>query len=136
MADPAQPGGTNDLTGDNAQALIRELLARNQELEQKLQQAKPQDSPNGHQADDTTPDAEQGDAVRNPETVKTEGEEPSSKPLKKDKGDEEESKARTCVDCDKTFPTLKALNRCSTCYQRLYKRYVACAQPRTHTCSQ
>lgn len=126
---PSSLPGADDLSGDAAQALIRELLARNQALEQELQQSKHQDSPSGHlRADqgvqgDTTPEP----AMADPEPEKSatidvaDHDEPPAKPTTREMVDDE-TKARTCVDCDKTFPTLKALHRCSTCYQRLYKR--------------
>ncbi len=146
-----QGGGINPeaLAADQAQELIKKLLARNQALEQQLQQTSkhdgnphPQPPPN-----DVKPDETPQPQAHEPQAADNRGAEPSAAdhseqgPGDKDDGapadhhpagdnhagadahDEDETKARTCVDCDKTFPTLKALNRCSTCYQRLYKRY-------------
>lgn len=120
----------NDLSGDKAQALIRELLARNQALEQQLQQQRHQGDGPSHAPTyqpDVTPEVVQEDQASEPEKSATLPPAESPKAAKKDtyEYDREDHKSRTCVDCDKTFPTLKALNRCSTCYQRLYKRCAA-----------
>lgn len=151
MTGGEQGGGINPeaLAAEQAQELIKKLLARNQALEQQLQQtAKPDDAgqltdphaTNGHKQDDEKADhpavhaADMGGADGIPEPSATAN---SAHAEGEDDGrvghpphaaaaahqDDDETKARTCVDCDKTFPTLKALNRCSTCYQRLYKRY-------------
>lgn len=102
------------------QELIRQLLARNQALEQQLQQTRQQDAL-GNQSPLTQLTVE---APEEPDKSATVLVQPSPPRAAKRYADDDDAKSRTCVDCDKTFPTLKALNRCSTCYQRLYKRCV------------